>query len=348
MLDRAPASDDRAQLREIAQAILAAGNAPAAVVAPAEALRQLVERCSGFDYAAPAHGAQHQRKLPQGVALAPVQAARCASQPWRTAAFVQGAAAALMAARQRCGDRPVRVLYAGCGPFALLALPLMALWPADQAQFTLLDIHRDTLASARRLVSGLGLDAGVAAWIEADATALRLDPDALPDIILSETMSAALAHEPQVAIARNLLGQASPALLVPACVRVDLALCDPARENGYQATPRRERIALGEVFRLDAPAIAGWAEAGACLPAAAIALPDSIPPRYQARLLTRIDVFAGITLDDYASSLNLPRPLPGSPALQPGDVLRFHYRLGGDPGLACDILSTHLISEHHT
>lgn len=348
MVDNAPYTAERAQLGRVARAILDAGDATAAVVAAAEALRQLAERCSGFDYAATIHGSENQLRLPQGVALAPVQAARCASQPWRTAAFVQGAAAALTAARQRCTDRPVRVLYAGCGPFALLALPLMALWPADQACFTLLDVHGETLASARCLVASLGLEAGVSAWIQADASAWRVDPDAMPDIILSETMSAALAHEPQVAIARHLLAQAPAALLVPACVRINLVLCDPAREKGYEATPRRDRIALGEVFRLDAATIEAWADDTGPLPAAMIALPGNIPPRYQARLLTKIDVFAGIMLDDYASSLNLPQPLPGKPVLREGDVLRFSYRLGADPGLVCSVPPTNLISEHVT
>jgi hypothetical protein len=68
---------------------------------------------------------------------------------------------------------------------------------------TLLDIHAEALAPARALVAALGLDAGVADWVQADAAAYRLDPDALPDVIVSETMSAALKREPQVAITRN-------------------------------------------------------------------------------------------------------------------------------------------------
>lgn len=335
-------ANDAAQLRRLARAIVAAGSDVGAMMEPAEALRALLERCSAFDLSVRSNVAEGQSRLADGVAISPMQAALCARQLWRSAAFIQGAAAALAAAARRCEGRPVRVLYAGCGPFALLALPLMALWPAGQAQFTLLDIHAASLASARTLVAHMGLDASVQAWVQADATAYRIDPAAPPDVILSETMSAALAHEPQVAIARHLLAQAPQALMVPAAVRIDACLCDPRRENGYEAEPRHDRIFLGKVFELDAAAVARWAGLPAGpLPAATIALPAVLEPRYQFRLLTRIEVFDGITLGDYASSLNLPRLLPGKPVLRGGDLLQFSYRLGADPGLAYRIQPAH-------
>ncbi len=337
---RDTSADDLTLLRQHARAILDAGADVAAFIAPTEALRKLVERCSGFDFTARTHAAGGPSQLPDGVALAPMQAARCARQVWRSAAFIQGSAAAVQAAQRQCSGRPVRVLYAGCGPFALLALPVMALWPASQVRFTLLDFHGEALASARRLVAHLGLEASVQDWVEADATAYRIDSAAPPDIIISETMSAALAHEPQVAITRHLLAQAPQAQMVPACVRVELALCDLRKENGYQPESHYDRIALGKVFTLDAAAVASWqGHPPGPLPAAAITLPAAIAPRYTLRLLTRIAVFADIALGDYACSLNAPRPLPGKLQVDGGDVLQFAYRLGNDPGLDVQLLS---------
>ena len=49
------------------------------------------------------------------------------------------------------------------------------------------------------------------------------------------------------------------------------------------------------------------------LPAGAVTLPAVIDTRYWLRLLTRIDVYGGIVLADYACSLNVPRFLPGKP-----------------------------------
>lgn len=224
----------------------------------------------------------------------------------------------------------MRVLYAGCGPFAYLVLPLLALWPAQQVQVTMLDIHAGALAPARQLVAALGLDAGVAAWVRADAARVRLDARALPDVIVSETMSAALRTEPQVAITRNLLGQAPGALMVPASVRVECVLCEREREDA----PWRDTTRLGQVFTLDAAAVASWQAApDGTLPAATITAPRDAAAQATLRLLTEITVFDDITLTQGDCSLNNPRYLPGKPLLARGRQVRFHYRLGADPGL---------------
>ncbi|MGK5050063.1 hypothetical protein [Janthinobacterium sp. RB2P8] len=51
-------------------------------------------------------------------------------------------------------------------------------------------------------------------------------------------------------------------------------------------------------------------------------------------MLTRIRVHGDIVLGDHDCSLNLPLFLSGKPTLAGGSVLDFHYRLGGQPGLA--------------
>lgn len=327
-----------ARLRELARAILAADPDPRDAIGPVQELRLLAERLSGIDMSAGLNIGDGQSFLPSGLAVSPATAALCAREVLRSAAFIQGAARALEQAAAHCGGRPLRVLYAGCGPFAFLLLPLLALWPADRAQFTMLDIHAEALAPARRLVSALGLDAGVAAWVQADAAAFRLDPSALPDVIVSETMSAGLNREPQVAITRNLLGQAPRALMVPAQVRIDGLLCE--RPDG--SAPWRASAGLGQVFALDAAAVAAWdgdTGAGTSLPAATLTLPATLAPCNTLRLLTEIRVFGDIVLAGDDCSLNTPRFLPGKPAFQGGQRLRFSYRLGADPGIDVEVLA---------
>ncbi|MFC0252222.1 hypothetical protein ACFFJK_10000 [Massilia consociata] len=324
------ASTQLGPVRELARAILAAGPDLREAIGPVEELRLLAERLSGMDMTVRLNVGDGQTWLPSGLAVSPVTAALCAREFLRSAAFIQGAAKALEQAAAHCGDRPVRVLYAGCGPFAFLLLPLLALWPAHRAQFTMLDIHEAALAPARALVSALGLEAGVAAWVRADAATLRLDPAALPDVIVSETMSAALKHEPQVAIVRNLLGQAPHALMVPAEVRVGCALC----ERPDSSAPWREAAILGRVFTLDAAAAAAWdAAPGATLPGSTITLPAVLAPHNTLRLLTDIVVFDDIVLGQGDCSLNTPRFLPGKPGFAGSQRLQFSYRLGADPGI---------------
>lgn len=333
--DEGAGSTELARLRAIAHAILAAGPDLRAAVAPVQDLRLLAERLSAMEMSVPGNLGDGASWLPSGLALSPVNAALCAREYLRSAAFIQGASRAMEQAARRCGGRPIRVLYAGCGPFAFLLLPMLALWPPARARFTMLDVHGEALAPARRLVAALGLDAAVTSWVQADATTVRLDPDALPDVIVSETMSAALKREPQVAITRNLLAQAPGALMVPASVRVDCMLSE--RPDASRAW--RDTMRLGQVFVLDAAAASGWdAGVDGTLPAATITLPDQVAPHATLRLFTDITVFDGVHLTQGDCSLNMPRYLPGKPLFAAGQKVRFHYRLDADPGIDYSLL----------
>lgn len=324
-----------ARLHELAHAILSAAPDLRQAILPIRDLRLLAERLSGMDLSVQCNIGDGESRLPSGLAVSPVNAALCAHEFLRGAAFIQGAARALEQAAARCEGRPVRVLYAGCGPYAFLLLPLLALWPAHRARFTMLDIHAEALAPARRLVTALGLEDRVRAWVQADAATVELDPDALPDVIVSETMSAALQREPQVAITRNLLGQAPRALMVPASVRVECVLS----ERPDETSAWRDTTVLGQVFALDVAAVANWdAAMDGALPAATVTLPAGIAPHATLRLLTDITTFDGIELTQGDCSLNTPRYLAGKPLFSAGQQVRFHYRLGADPGLDYTVL----------
>ncbi|MFZ4875352.1 hypothetical protein ACL9RI_09720 [Janthinobacterium sp. Mn2066] len=315
--------DELAELSELARAIADAQRTPAMLTGQAQQLRRLVERHSSLAIDATQHMTEGESILPSGSAISPVQAALCAREPLRSAAFIQGLAQAVT--QRLRDDRPVRVLYAGCGPYALLALPLMALFSPRQLQFSIIEIHQEALVAARALIATLGFTGHVSDFICADAAAYRIPAGAAPDVIVSETMNTALGKEPQVAIMRTLAVQAPGAALVPAAVTVHLG---QARRS-----PAEPCSDWGPVFTLDAASIRDWEqEKGSSLPGASIRLPEVLdqPPR----LLTRIRVHGDIVLGDYDCSLNLPLALPGKPSLEPGSVLHFYYRLGSEPGLA--------------
>ena len=332
------AGGDRARLTALGCAIVDPLGAPDSLFLEAGALARMLEHLSGMAPDAHTVLGADQTGTAAGLAISPVMAALCARELLRTIVFIRALAAAIAHARRP--GRPVRVLYAGCGPLATLALPLMALLDPRAAAFTLLDIHAASLDGARRLVGHLGLDAHVAGYLLADACALRLDPAALPDVIVSETMNAALRREPQVSIMRHLAMQAPRALLVPESVTVEACLlrlgrevAPPLEDGMAHRAPQRERIALGEVFRLDGDAIRRWRGMAGPLPAGTVQVPAAIPAGMQARLLTKIACFGPHRLDDWDSSLNLPQPLPGRPVLQGGETLCFAYEVGPRPGL---------------
>src|SRR6185503_116125 len=105
-----------------------------------------------------------------GVALAPIDAARCVLDSGRTSKFLRGTCAAIMEARKRFPVGPIEILYAGCGPFATLVLPLTTRFKPDQIQLTLIDTHARALELARGLFQAFGLSDYVRDYIQTDAT----------------------------------------------------------------------------------------------------------------------------------------------------------------------------------
>ena len=272
-----------------------------------------------------------------GVAISPTMAAMCADDYVRTIQFLRGIHAAVREASADVDARPVRVLYVGCGPLAPLSIPLMAILDATRARFTLLDIHVASIESARAIVTALGLDASVIAYEVADATNYRMDGAQVPDVIVMEIMQAGLEKEPQVAVARHLFPQAPHARVVPEEVRVDLVFVDSRREFSLEDTQSRDRLPAQTVFVLDRAAVREWeAIVGDRIPAAEASVPDSLDPRYEPKLFTRIRVFGDFLLGDYQSGLTSPRSLPRDRRISAGKQLRFHYELGASPGLVCD------------
>ena len=338
--------DDLATLQKLTEDILNPANPKIALIRQVTELRQLFERRSSLPDVQDLKIGEGETRLDSGLAISPIKAAMCARECFRTIVFIKGLGAAIEAARQT--GRPTRVLYAGCGPFASLALPLMSVFSSKQVMFTLIDIHAESLRYARHLIEGFGLAEHVGDYVCADATRYRIPEDALPDVIVSETMNVSLRSEPQVTIARRLLTQAPDALLVPSVITVEACLLHHAKEYAPPITdpdapflePQRDRVYLGKVFELSAQTIKSWDGIDAeVLPAASITIPVPLEPRYEARLLTRIAVYGDHHLLDYESSLNLPQRLPGKPVLKGGEELRFHYRLGSEPGLAFELKS---------
>lgn len=275
-----------------------------------------------------------------GLALAPGLAATCADDFVRTIEFIRGTQAAIGELRKQFPDRPVRVLYAGCGPYATLAIPLMVSFFPQEAVFTLLDIQPESIGSAKCVVEKLGLADHVAQYEMLDAGAYQLEPGQAPDLILLEMMQACLATEPQVAITRHLLSQAPHAILIPEEVSIDLVLVDPSREFDLAGPERtagdlqRDRIPVASVFVLNRETVKAWENLqGNRLPGASARLPEAVEQGYQPMLFTNIRIYQEYVLKDYDSGLTCPRQFSSDVPIKAGDTISFHYELGRQPQL---------------
>lgn len=180
-----------------------------------------------------------------GSAIGVFWAAQCIKEITRTQRFARALLEAVRSVQQQKSAQTVNVLYAGTGPFATLALPVMALLTPQEVQFTLLEINAKSYEMLQHVLKTLGLEAFVKHMEIADAATHKL-ADRNVDIVLSETMNRALIKEPQVSIMLNLANQVSEkTIFIPEEIKV--TLCQK-EGNASVACPLTNLIVFNKSF----------------------------------------------------------------------------------------------------
>lgn len=296
----------------------------------------------------------NETELPGGKALSPKDAARCVLDYNRTSKLLRGLHAAILEAQRRFPDTAIEILYAGCGPFAPLAIPLTSRFNPAEIQFTLIDIHRRSLDAAQRVFQVFGAAAFVRDYIRCDAASYRHAAPHVIHIVVVEAMQAALEKEPQAAITINLAPQLrAGGFFIPERIVVSCRLCDPANElsalalqaaaaNSSSAGGSRREVKtdLGGILELtagssldqSAPLGGGATLEASFFPKAVINVPKDLEGEFYLMLSTTITVFDSIVLGDYESGLTCPRILYELGKIRGGTRIEFAYRLGDQPG----------------
>lgn len=159
-----------------------------------------------------------------GVALSSSGAADCVDDYLRTVNFIKGIYKALNNLIVLFPDRNINILYAGCGPYATLILPLLPLFKKERISAILIDINASSIESVQKIISIIGFEDYNLELIEGDATTYIKPKNFEIDLAISETMHYALTREPQVAISRNIIRQLPQhAIFIPQEIKIDLA-----------------------------------------------------------------------------------------------------------------------------
>lgn len=286
--------------------------------------------------------------LNDGVAISPEAAAHCVSDTQRTVVFIRAAYAAITAAKQRFANGPIEVLYAGCGPFATLLLPLLANFRPGELVVHLLDIHQRSLDSVALLTRHFDLEGHRISYVKDDACHYQHSSNL--HVIIAETMQKSLEQEPQFAVTANLAPQLhARGIFIPQKIEVSLCLAkledersavqrgDALDSNALQATG--ERHALDTVLCLT-PEQAVTLKQQACqnshglleLNPIHVTLPAITNLNtFDAVLFTRIQAFEQHRLLDYESEITLPLRCSEFTPLKAGEQYKVCLQIGSYP-----------------
>lgn len=269
--------------------------------------------------------------LDNGVAINPQAAAHCVVDYQRSVVFIRGVYAAITSLRLRLPDTPIEVLYAGCGPFATLILPLLGKFSPGELNLYLLDVHQQSLDSVELLLTEFGFSGFAVKTIKADACNYK--HGAKLHLVIAETMQKSLEQEPQFAVTANLASQLTPTgVFIPQ--RIDVSLCLADLEK------RSRRDLLGTVCTLlpeQASEQMQLAQSHADaknleLEPIIVVIPTAADiAQLDAALFTSICVFEQYRLEDYESHITLPLKCHELLPLAGGERYRVSYQLGSYP-----------------
>ena len=287
--------------------------------------------------------------LESGVAINPGAAAHCASDYRRSAVFIRGVHAAINELSLRFPDSTLQILYAGCGPYATLILPLLGRLLPAVIKLSLLDAHQASLDNVALLTSHFGFGDHDIEMIRNDASSYR--HSVRPHLVIVETMQKALEQEPQFAVTANLAPQlCEGGVFIPERIDVSLSLANtelhvglPGRSPGgicgeslpdirkhHLATvcSLRPQTAFDQMQRAQSQSC----DAGLQLDPTTVMIPNrSDLAQLQAAFFTKINVFGIHYLADYESQITLPLICYELSPLSAGASYRVIYELGSYP-----------------
>lgn len=266
--------------------------------------------------------------LPAGKAISTAAAAHCLLEMKRTALFLRGIYKAIALKLSESPTRPIRILYAGTGPYGTLLVPLLPFYRPGDVKVDMLDINRESLIALDELTGTLELEKYIGETFCTDATTFTLSHPY--DIVICEAMLACLWNEPQVAIMQNLIPQLDDAcLFIPEEISIDACLVNPQREMDNllysgDKPPIIDRKPIGNVFTVSKRKLNDISSQKI------LVLPDDIVDFPILKLFTTVRIFNNEVLTGTDSSITLPRQFYDFRE-QPAREVRFCYVQGKKP-----------------
>jgi len=276
--------------------------------------------------------------LPEGKAISSVSAAHCLLEMKRTASFLRGIQKAITLKLEQREKDPIRILYAGTGPYGTLVIPLLLLYKPEEICVDLIDINPRSLNALKKIINALELNKYIGNSYCLDAATFTCTRQY--DIAISETMQSCLKKEPQVAIMQNLIPQLkADAVFIPEEVSIDAALCNPRMEMDRLFTRLGiqmpfQRIPLGNIFKINKRNLdVHTMRKTITIPASSIDFPTL-------KLFTTVKVFENEILSENDSSITMPIQFHDF-RKQEASEIEFWYTQGTNPMIESELAKQH-------
>lgn len=257
-----------------------------------------------------------------GMALGLNHAAQCLLDYNRTIKILKGLVRAIKDTQSEVPGKTINIFYAGCGPYAPFVSMIAPLFSPTELQFSLLEINKPSLDSAKRLIKGLFLDAYIKDYHLADAVTFSIPDASSFHILYSETLDAVLYRECYVPILANMLPQLRDTItLIPHNV---VLTAEVFSNEGDTAAEILETVTIFDTREI-------LSDISTPLPdtIAALTLPLKRGETHNvSRLIidTHVEIYGDIALTRRESSLTLPYEMHIAPNGN-YEALEFHYQL---------------------
>ena len=267
----------------------------------------------------------HNNNTPQGVAISPVQAAKCTEEVLRTQIFMKGVKHAIEE-RLKTTTHDIHILYAGTGPYGTLLIPYLSITSNPRIKVTFIDIHPDNVIAIKKLINHFSITQNMTDIVCADATLWHAPDSQKFDIIISETMTALLKREPQVFIFAHLCQYlATSGTLIPQDISLR-AWLTPSQPLIPVKDGDKTDILLKEFYSLNIEEAKRLSAGDRSSFKGSIMLPADLKPNYILKLTTDIQVYKHHKLTENQSSLNIPlKMLPHDAELRGSEAIHYEY-----------------------
>jgi len=321
-------------LLELTQVFLAAELDYVQLQRAAQAYREILTKQANFQEQS--EDSRRDVRLTSGKAIGSTWAALCIDDLLRTKRFIKGVYTAVQSLLEG-GKTSVEILYAGCGPFATLVLPLTTVFREDQVRIRALEINPASCLHLEKLIHNLGIEGYFQSIEQVDASCYQIPKAGEVDILLSETMQRGLEKEPQVAIMYNLVPQLrEDAILIPERINLSIGTL------GYQGPQPSPAIYnwIINAFTLDKENVlkqraTQLIDEGIHFPSRQYQITKSqFPATHRLVLLTQITIYGQEELGPGESGITLPINLFALQQIEKEEFdVEWTYEMGSNPGI---------------